>query len=190
MKSERIISKIVGGITVGLFSFAFSAMFASSVFVASDAHAAVDIAAVVSTGGNYSISVSSSSLDSTIELDATATATGTMAIAKDTLNVKSNAPNGYQIYVAMARDNDCESNCNALKNSATSAYIPAVSATFDTPRVLTSNTWGYAIAKNGIGAPENSFSTAYSTEAPDSGTLWAAMPIKGEDQAIQTITTP
>ena len=171
--------------------FFLAAYYATSVLTLKDTNAATDVA-VVLNGSGYYINASSAS-EGTVQLDVASTPTGSMALAKDTLNVKSNAPEGYKVYVAMARDNSCSSNCNSLykdKGTAAEASIAATSGTFDAPAVLGSNSWGFAIDKNATGAPENNFSTNYNTEVPDPTTLWAAMPLKGEDQLLQTVTTP
>ncbi len=152
-------------------------------------YADTDIAAIVTQNGYY-INATSDSLNGSINMNVNATASGTMAVAKDTLNVKSNVPEGYNVYVAMGRDDECASNCNALKKEESSAMIPATAGTFASPTTLSPNTWGFAIPKEGVGAPANNFNYNYNPSVPDSGTVWAALPIKGNDQLIQSIDNP
>ncbi len=154
-----------------------------------ESYADTDIAAIITQNGYY-INTTSDSLNGSINMNVNATASGTMAIAKDTLNIKSNVPDGYNVYVAMKRDEACTDNCNALKKDGSTANIPATTGTFSNPTTLSTNTWGYAIEKNQTGAPANNFDTTYNTSVPDGSNVFAALPAKGNDQLIQTINTP
>ena len=148
-----------------------------------------DIAAIVTQNGYYS-NTASDSIGGSVNMNVNATPSGSMTVAKDTLNIKSNVPDGYNVYIAMKRDETCVSDCNALKKEDSAASIPAVSGTFDSPAALSANTWGYAISKNTIGAPANNFDTSYDTSVPDDDNVFAALPTKGNDQLIQSIDTP
>ena len=154
-----------------------------------ETYADTDIAAVI-TQTNYYITATSDSLNGAINMNVNSTPSGTMAVAKDTINVKSNVPNGYNVYVSMKRNDGCTSNCNALKKEGSSAYIPSTTGTFASPTTLSANTWGYAIRKGSTGAPSNNFNTSYNTSVPDSSNVFAALPTKGNDQLIQTISSP
>ena len=150
-------------------------------------HATTDIAAVVTQTGYY-INTSSSSINNSITLNVEATVDGALAMAKDVLNIRSNSPDGYQVYIAMADKPGCVSNCNALYND--NNRIDATSGTFSNPVALSSNTWGYAI-KNGMsGAPVNGFSSNYNVDIPDNSALFSALPLKGDDQLIQVVESP
>ena len=181
--------QLFGAIAIGLFSFGLTAFVASSFFSAHESHAETDIAAIIENNGGYTLSATNSS--DTIEMNVAAAPGGVMGVAKDTLNVKSNAPNGYKVYVAM---NDTED--NSLVKDTTGETTPivgaidATSGTFSTPAALDLNSWGFAIANGTTGAPENSFSPSYNPAVPDKTTKWAEMPVKGEEQVLQTITTP
>lgn len=154
-----------------------------------ESYADTDIAAIITQNGYY-INTTSDSLNGSINMNVNATASGTMVVAKDTLNIKSNVPDGYNVYVAMKRDETCTTNCNALKKDGSTANIPATTGTFASPTTLSVNTWGYAIEKNQTGAPANNFDTTYNTSVPDGSNVFAALPAKGDDQLIQTINTP
>lgn len=183
--------KLFIGAIIFFACFFLTAYYATSILTIKSTNAATDVAVVVN-GSGYYINASTAS-QGTIQLNVDSTPSGSIALAKDTLNVKSNAPEGYKVYVAMARDENCASDCNSLykdKGSASESSISATSGTFSTPAVLGSNSWGWAIDKNAVGAPENNFSTDYNTAVPDPTVLWAAMPEKGQDQLLQTITTP
>ena len=173
--------------TVGLSFFLFTFLTLTGLQVFNFSHATTDIAAVVTQTGYY-INTASSSINNSITLSVDATPAGAMAMAKDTINVKSNAPNGYSVYLSMADSTGCVSNCNALKNDE--YKIDATTGTFANPVNLAVNTWGYAIKNNTTGAPTNGFSNNYNEAVPDESTLWAALPEKGEDQLVQTINEP
>ena len=181
--------QIFGAIAIGLFSFGLTAFVASSFFSAHESHAETDISAIIENNGGYTLSATNSS--DTIQMNVAAAPGGVMGVAKDTLNIKSNAPNGYKVYVAMNNTED-----NSLVKDTTGETTPitgaidATSGTFTTPAVLDLNSWGFAIANGTTGAPANTFSPSYNPAVPDKTTKWAEMPVKGEEQVLQTITTP
>lgn len=194
IKIGSVIRKIKGLSFFNVVTFA--AFFALTILMISALHlfrsasfADTDIAAIVTQNGYY-INATSSALNGAINMNVNATVSGSMAMAKDTLSVKSNVPDGYNVYISMSRDDECVSDCNALKKAEGTAIIPATAGTFASPTTLTPNTWGFAIPRDGVGAPDNNFNEVYNTEVPDSGTVWAALPIKGHDQLIQSIDDP
>lgn len=187
---KGINKKIFYNSAVGLAFFGLTFLTLTGLQIFSNgSFADTDIAAIVTQNGYY-INATSDSLNGSINMNVNATADGSMVMAKDTLNIKSNVPNGYNVYIAMNRDDECVSNCNALKKGESSAYIPSVAGTFDAPASLSPNTWGFAIPKDGVGAPENNFNYNYNVSVPDSRTVWAALPTKGNDQLIQSIDNP
>lgn len=182
--NEVIVNSIVG-VSFSLFTF----LTLVSLQIFNFSHATTDVAAVVTQTGYY-INTSSSSLNNSITLSVDATPGGAMAMAKDVLNVKSNTPNGYAVYLSMNPREGCVSDCSALKLDNSSDVISAVSGSFSAPTNLSANTWGYAIKNNMIGAPTNGFSSNYNEMVPNESTLWAAFPLSGDDQLIQTISEP
>ena len=181
--------EIFGAVAIGLFSFGITSFVASSFFSPRDSHAETDISTVIENEGGYTLSATSS--QDTVQMNVAVAPGGVMGVAKDTINVKSNAPNGYKIFVSMD-----DASSNALNKDTTgettpvTASIDATSGTFAIPAVLDLNSWGFAIANGTTGAPVNSFSPAYNPEVPDKTTKWAEMPVKGEEQVLQTITEP
>ena len=78
-----------------------------------ETYADTDIAAVV-TQTNYYITATSDSLNGAINMNVNSTPSGTIAVAKDTINIKSNVPNGYNVYVSMKRNDGCTSNWSSI----------------------------------------------------------------------------
>ncbi len=181
--------EIFGAVAIGLFAFSLTAFLGSSLFSPKDSHAETDISAIIENDGGYTLSATSA--QDTVEMNISATPEGTMGLAKNSLNVKSNAPNGYKVFVAMddATSNDLVKDTSGETTPVTGS-IDATSGTFATPATLDLNSWGFAITKGTTGAPSNNFSTVYNPEVPDKTTMWAGMPLKGEDQLLQTIDTP
>ena len=180
---------IIGAVSIGLFSFGLTAFAASSIFSMRESHAETDVSAIIENEGGYTLSATSAK--DNVEMNISAAPGGVMGIAKDTINVKSNAPNGYKVFVSM---NNTDSN-SLIKDTTgettpITGSIDATSGTFSTPSTLDLNSWGFAIANSTVGAPENSFSSTYNPEVPDKTSKWAEMPTKGEEQLLQTITEP
>ena len=154
---------------------------------AADSHAE-DLTAVIDSTGYY-INLTSGN-GGEVNLDLSATPSGTLAIVEDRLNIKSNTPNGYQLYLAMESK---EADSNRLYkdgNKTASSYLVPTSGTFDAPAVMDSNAWGYALASGTVGAPSNAFDASYNVSVPDSTAVFAGVPLKGNDQLIQTIEIP
>ena len=135
---------------------------------------AEDLTAVVDSTG-YFINLTSNSTSTGsgsgtnpgVVWDILGTTEGTVAVASDNINIKSNAPNGYGLYVSMEGST---SNRLYQNGDATSGnYIVPTSGTFAAPAALDMNAWGFSLANNGT---------------------FAAMPLKGNDQLIQTVDTP
>ena len=125
---------------VAFFStFAFTFLAISGLHIFESSYADTTIAAIVTQNGYY-INATSDSLNGSINMNVNSTPDGTMAIAKDTLNVKSNVPEGYNIYISMGRNDDCTTNCNALKKEGSTSAIAATNGTFSSPKTLSANT--------------------------------------------------
>ena len=178
-------------VSIGVFLFAFlSTLFVSSSLTPVRNSSAEDVAAVLNSSG-YFINLTSGN-GGVVAIDLNATAAGVVGLAKDTINIKSNAPNGYDLYLSM--DNK-ESNGNRLykdADSTSSSFITPTSGTFSAPAVLDTNSWGYALANTTTGLPTEgaNFNEQYNPAIPDDTSLWAGMPLQGNEQLIQTITTP
>ena len=98
----------------------------------------------------YTASVSSAN---TIELDVAATTGGTLARAHDTVNIVTDNPEGYTLYLSMnnASDYSISKPGNALYldgNSTSTSFINPTSGTSSEPSSLGTNEWGYSLADN------------------------------------------
>ena len=95
----------------------------------------------VSIEGSWTISVSSSG---TLGLDLTPNSSGTLSTTTDNLNVYTNTPNGYQLYL-----NSTSGSTDIYNNSDTQKelnHFTSTTGTKEDPVVLTNNTWGYSLA--------------------------------------------
>ena len=176
-----------------VFLGAFSTTFlASSIFTPVVPSSAQDIGAVINASGYY-LNLTNAN---TVSMDLATTASGTIGIAKDTINIKSNAPDGYDLYLSM-NNNDTDGNRlykDANPGTATSPnpYLSPTSGTFSSPTPLDTNSWGYALANTTTGLPTagSSFDATYNASVPDQNSKWAGVPLAGNEQLLQTITTP
>ena len=189
-------------VSIGIFAFAFLAtLLASSSLTPVSNSSAEDVAAVINSSGYFINLISKNS--GLASMDLVATAAGTVGITKDTINIKSNAPNGYDLYLSMDNSNTDGNRLYKDANSSSSSYLSPTSGTFSAPAVLDTNSWGYALSSttpglpasnggnNGNGGSGNSgFDETYSTTGPNDNALFAAVPLQGQEQLIQTITTP
>ena len=76
-----------------------------------------------------------------LDLNVDATPVGSIATANDTVNVKTNAPTGYQLYVSASSSNIY----NSTDISHSQPYLSPVAGTLDDKKVLGQNTWGFSL---------------------------------------------
>ncbi len=93
---------------------------------------------------------------------------GDYKIAKDTVHVSSSAPYGYELY--LSTDSEEHQSIYLNNDPTSSSVISPVAGTIAEPAVLTSNTWGFAIAGQG------NFDNEYSTTSPDPNSRFAIIP--------------
>ncbi len=134
----------------GVFSGAFIlSVMASSVFAPANRSNA-DTLVFEDQDSGYTASVSSAN---TIELDVAATTGGTLARAHDTVNIVTDNPEGYTLYLSMnnVSDYSVSKPGNALYldgNSTSTSFINPTSGTSSEPSSLGTNEWGYSLADN------------------------------------------
>ncbi len=124
-------------------AFIFSIMAASIFAPANLSNADVLIFDVSDEG--YTASVSATSQ---LDLELTSTPTGTLATTSDTINIVTNNPEGYKLYVSMdnAIDYASDKPGNALYKDGTStstSYIAPSSSSISSPAALGTNEWGF-----------------------------------------------
>ena len=179
----------IAGICIFIGAF-FITMFASSSFIPVQPSNAEDVAAVLNSSG-YFINLTSGN-GGVVAIDVLGTAAGTVGLARDTINIKSNAPDGYDLYLGMDNKNVDGNRLYKDGDSTSSSFITPTSGTFSAPAVLDTNSWGYALANTTPGLPTEgaNFDAQYNPSIPDDASLWASVPLAGNEQLIQTITTP
>ena len=97
----------------------------------------------VSIEGAWTVSISSSGI---LNVDITPKGSGTASTATDNLNIYTNTPNGYQLYL-----NSTSGSTDIYNNADTSHernHFIATTGTKSSPATLSSNSWGYSLATN------------------------------------------
>ena len=131
--------------TYSIFSGAFIiSIMAASIFAPANLSNADVLIFDVSDEG-YTASVSAASQ---LDLELTSTPTGTLATTSDTINIVTNNPEGYKLYVSMdnAVDYAVDKPGNALYKDGTStstSYIAPSSSSISSPAALGTNEWGF-----------------------------------------------
>ncbi len=137
-------------VTTSIFSGAFIiSIMAASIF-APASRSNADTLIFEDQDSGYTASVSSAN---TIELDVAATTGGTLARAHDTVNIVTDNPEGYTLYLSMnnVSDYSVSKPGNALYldgNSTSTSFINPTSGTSSEPSSLGTNEWGYSLADN------------------------------------------
>ncbi|MBR2659371.1 hypothetical protein IKD60_01280 [Candidatus Saccharibacteria bacterium] len=107
----------------------------------------------------------------TVPISVEASPMGQLAAAKDTINVKTNSPNGYKLYLSTSTtDNNIYKSGSAA--NASMGYFSATSGTLESPSKLTQNTWGFSL-------------TAQNTTTPEDTATWAAVPVLADASTNQ-----
>ncbi|MBR6532192.1 BspA family leucine-rich repeat surface protein [Candidatus Saccharibacteria bacterium] len=101
---------------------------------------------------------------------------GDYKIAKDTVTVSSSAPYGYELF--LTTDSEAHQSIYLNDDPTSSSVISPVSGTIAEPAVLTSNTWGFAIAGQG------NFDNEYDPANPDPASRFAIIPTADNQQAV------
>ncbi|MBR0403534.1 hypothetical protein IJI55_03245 [Candidatus Saccharibacteria bacterium] len=97
----------------------------------------------VSVTGAWTVSISSSG---TLNVDVTPKGSGTTSTATDNVNIYTNTPNGYQLYL-----NSTSGSTDIYNNTDTQQelnHFVATTGTKDSPITLSSNSWGYSLSPN------------------------------------------
>ena len=200
----------------GLFFLAFLAAFwASSVLAPVNTSDAESVTVSVNRTGYY-VTVTANDIDLTLDT----TPDGALAVAKDTVNTKTNC-NGYQLYLSSATTSPTTSimdpsthevanvatNSLILEGSDTTSgdWLPATAGSFLSadggPQAFkdSSNTnldtWGFAVPSGSASLPTGvgSFDATYGTTADDNVNVankFAAVPLYTNPQLIQETSTP
>ena len=77
----------------------------------------------------------------TLALNVDATPVGSIATSSDTINVKTNAPTGYQLYVSASSSNIYNPN----DTTHTDVHLSPVDGTLENKAALRPNTWGFSL---------------------------------------------
>ena len=179
---------LVRNLSLGLFSFLL-AFFCSSVFSPTTNSSALTCENGTISGGSalsicdtsttdvnvsitgaWTVSVSSAG---TLGLNLTPTSSGVLSTATDNVNVYTNTPNDYQLYLNSTTGNTdiynedvLDSNGNLASNlpaGTNTNHFVATSGTKASPATLTNNTWGYTLANLGSNPTQATLaSTAFS----------------------------
>ena len=158
--------------TLGLFAF-LCAYVVAGTFTPVQTSDASTIEITNNTTDYYIRLTSADSLPMSVE----ASPSGQLAIAKDTLNIITNSPNGYKLYVSTS-SNDNNIYQNGSSSTSSSGYFQATTGNTSTPISLTQNTWGFALDKTSGTTESANFAdvSKYSSTNPSVDSTWAAVP--------------
>ena len=156
---------------LGLFAF-LCAYVVAGTFTPVQSSDAQEVTIHNSASGYY-VTITNSD-DLTLNVDATPI--GSIATANDTVNVKTNAPTGYQLYVSASSSNIY----NSTDTSHSQPYLSPVTGTLDDKKALGQNTWGFSLddastmelASTAIwsGVPDTSTTLISETSGPEYAT--------------------
>ncbi|MBR2795550.1 hypothetical protein IKE13_00670 [Candidatus Saccharibacteria bacterium] len=96
---------------------------------------------------------------------------------KRTINVNTNAPSGYRMYVNIPSDEESAGNLVLLGGDSLSPSVSKLTTTPATASVLGVNTWGFGIPNTTSGLPTNNFSSSYSPSNPSAGNTYSGVVI-------------
>ena len=131
------------------------------------------------------------------------TALGNLAFASDSVYVESNSPLTHQLLLSTTGTytvgdidtslvaNNLVSTSTVVKDSSLAAntyFAPGGGNSLTTAATLGQNTWGFALASNSEGIPENNFDPDYSN--PTKTSKWAKVPNSGNEILVRQDNEP
>ena len=162
-------------------------------FLPDSTNAATQVQANINKTGYY-LNVTSSV--GGVNMNVEPSPSGQMASAKDNVNIKTNIPTGYKLYLSATSSGTDQ---NSLYNTYSLPErqpdkISASSGTLAATNTLSHNTWGYGIPNTTEGlTPGNGFDATYSAPNPAAMSKWAGVPattsgdVETYAQLVQTI---
>ena len=113
--------------------------------------------------------------DDTVSLNVEATSAGQLASAATSVNVKTNSPAGYQLYLSTASSSDNNMYKDGSSSNSSVGYFSPVSGSLSSPSSLSQNNWGFTL-------------TEVSTPVPADTAVWAAVPTLNNQVSLDTVS--
>ena len=161
--------------SLGLFSFLCAYLVASTLTPVQSSDAST--VHITNNTTPYYIDITSAD-DLTLTVEASPT--GALASANDTVNIKTNSPSGYKLYVSSST-NDNNIYQGGDSSTSSSGYFYPTTGSAATPVKLTQNTWGFALDKSSGTSYSANFADISNyntgTSIPTHDSTWAAVPV-------------
>ncbi|MBR0372824.1 hypothetical protein IJH72_02715 [Candidatus Saccharibacteria bacterium] len=106
-----------------------------------------------------------------------------------TLNVSTNAPSGYRIYVNVPEDESSQGSLVLSGGTSSSPSIAPINANPSNATTLGSNTWGFGIPNTTTGLPSNNFSSSYTSGTPSTSSTYAGTKISPTYTLVRNVTS-
>ena len=117
------------------------------------------------------------SVSPVVSFEITPSKDGSLAITKDVITTSTNSPAGYKLYVSMDKNLGGDVYLNGIADD-TNKFV-ATTGSYESPRALADNTWGYAVA--GL----NNFDDTYNVNNPVAIAKFASVPTYENGQLIR-----
>ena len=180
---------------LGLFAFLCAYVVASTLTPVRESDAST--VEITNNTTDYFIRITSAD---NLPMSVEASPTGQLALAADTLNIVTNSPNGYKLYVSTS-GNDNNIYQNGSSSTASSGYFGPTTGTVSNPVNLVQNTWGFALSKvtDTSSSKYNPIASTFAdisdyvnyTGSPTSNSTWASVPTfaNSENAKISELST-
>ena len=123
---------------------------------------------------SYSVSISMQNQNQGINVSEV----GNSSVYKSTmrtLQVSTNAPSGYRVYVSIPSNEASGGNLLLSGGDSSSPSIDLLNATPATATTLSTDTWGFGIPNATSGLPTNNFSASYTSGTPAASSTYSGM---------------
>lgn len=105
-----------------------------------------------------------------------------------TINVSTNAPSGYRIYVNVPETEESGGDLVLLGGNSSSPKVSKLNAEPSTATTLSSNTWGFGIPNTTSGLPTNNYSATYTSGTPDSSSTYSGVAVGPDYTLVRNVT--
>ena len=106
-----------------------------------------------------------------------------------TIQVSTNAPSGYRVYVSVPADEESEGTLVLSGGASSSPSIAPVNATPSTATTLSTNTWGFGIPSTTTGLPTNNYSSSYTAGTPSTSSTYAGPKVSPNYTLVRNVTS-
>lgn len=105
-----------------------------------------------------------------------------------TINVSTNAPSGYRVYVNVPADEESGGDLVLLGGNSSSPKVSKINTTPATASTLGTDNWGFGIPNTISGLPTNNYSATYTSGTPSASSTYSGVAVGSDYTLVRNVT--